>query len=636
MAFAVSGGSLRSTAKAPKPGGYSLQLAPDLAFTYAQIWRKQPEVRTVVDFLARNISQLSLHTFRRLGETDRERLRDHPLAQLLANPNPETTPYRLMRSLVSDRGIFDCAYWAKLGDGGLQRLRPQMVKPVGEDWMTISHFEVKGDRGKIEIPREQVVYFRGYNPDDDLTGVSPIESIRQILSESYQASRMREQVLRNGARISGYLERPANSAAWSDAARSRFREGWRSQYAGHTALEAGGTPILEDGMTFKAAAQNAVDLQYVEARMLTREEVAAAFHIPPPMVGILDKATFSNIQEQHKMLYQDTLGPWLQEIQQDIALQLLPDFDDTENVYVEFNLQEKLRGSFDEQAAQLQSSVGAPYLTRNEARARANLPRVDGGDDLVVPLNVLVGGQASPTDSGTQNLRAAPRHGAKSARRSVKSSDVETTPHVRAAAQVLAKFFARQRDVVMSRLGAKAAAEWWDEDRWNDELTVDLFKLAATTATELGREQAKALGFEPGDYDEDRTLAFLQSVAKSRAEAINSATLAQLEETLGGDEPDPGHVFDQAIENRTDTGSTALVTALAGFAVMEAGKQLVGSRAEKTWLVTSGNPRPEHALMDGETVPIEDNFSNGAKWPGDPVLGADGVAGCSCEVEVTY
>jgi hypothetical protein len=38
-------------------------------------------------------------------------------------------------------------------------------------------------------------------------------------------------------------------------------------------------------------------------------------------------------------------------------------------------------------------------MTRNEARARVNLPQVDGGDDLVTPLNVLIGDQASPTDS---------------------------------------------------------------------------------------------------------------------------------------------------------------------------------------------------------------------------------------------
>jgi len=127
------------------------------------------------------------------------------------------------------------------------------------------------------------------------------------------------------------------------------------------------------------------------SRKLTREEVARSYHVPLPMVGILDHATFSNIVEQHKQLYQDCLGPWLEMMQQEIELQLLPDLPDRDRVYVEFNINEKLRGSFEEQAAQLQAGVGGPYMTRNEARARLNLPQVDGGDELIVPLNVIAG-----------------------------------------------------------------------------------------------------------------------------------------------------------------------------------------------------------------------------------------------------
>jgi hypothetical protein len=59
----------------------------------------------------------------------------------------------------------------------------------------------------------------------------------------------------------------------------------------------------------------------------------------------------------------------------------------------------KLAGSFEEAATQLQTSVGAPFMSRNEARARLNLPHIEDGDGLVTPLNVVVGGQASPTDS---------------------------------------------------------------------------------------------------------------------------------------------------------------------------------------------------------------------------------------------
>jgi phage portal protein BeeE len=48
----------------------------------------------------------------------------------------------------------------------------------------------------------------------------------------------------------------------------------------------------------------------VEFRKLTREEVAAVFDIPPVLLGILDRATFSNVEELHLAFYQDTLGPW--------------------------------------------------------------------------------------------------------------------------------------------------------------------------------------------------------------------------------------------------------------------------------------------------------------------------------------
>ena len=337
------------------------------------------------------------------------------------------------------------------------------------------------------------------------------------------------------------------------------------------------------------------------------------------------------------MLYSETLGPTLARIEDRINTFIVPRVTRTANAYVEFNIEEKLQGDFEEQAAILSTSAGAPWMTRNEVRALRNLPALAGGDELVVPLNVLTGGQASPRDSGEQNRNGVPSGllAVKAApTRSVKSSDVDQEEYVAVAGNVLKRFFERQRRDVLSRLGAKA--DWWDAARWDRELSDDLFRVAVTTSTAIGKDQAAALGFDPDDYDEDRTLRFLQAVAKSRATAINATTKDRLDAALESDEPDPAHVFDEAVSARTESGSTALVAALAGFAVMEAGKQLVGSRATKTWVVTSGNPRAEHAAMDGETVPIEENFSNGATWPGDPVLGADGVAGCMCALQLNY
>jgi uncharacterized protein with gpF-like domain len=55
----------------------------------------------------------------------------------------------------------------------------------------------------------------------------------------------------------------------------------------------------------------------------------------------------------------------------------------------------------------------------------------------------------------------------------------------------------------------------------------------------------------------------------------------------------------------------------------------------KTWRTTSARPRGAHAAIDGETVPVDQPFTNGAMWPGDTALPVDERAGCRCTVEFT-
>ncbi|MDP9145053.1 MAG: phage portal protein [Actinomycetota bacterium] len=404
MPFAISGGRLARVERPAQAAWVptTVRLSDRVTVEYAEIYRAQPQVRTVVDFLARNIAQLGLHVYRRVSDLDRKRVTDHPLAQLLSRPNPHTTPYRFMSEVVSDMAIYDNAVVVKVAfDGqprGLQRVDPRRVTLKGDNPFRADAYEITGPRDKVTVPADQVIHLRGYSSTDERWGSSPLEALRGILAEDYQAQVYREQLWRNGARVSGYLERPIDAPSWSKEGKDKFRDQWQAQYAGDGA-KPGGTPILEDGMRYVPAGTTPRDAQYAESRKLTREEVTAAYHIPLTLVGILDNATYSNISEQHKMMYQDTLAPWLTMIQQELELQLVPDFVGTRNLYIEFNLAEKLRGSFEEQAAQLQTAVGAPWMSRNEARARVNLPQVDGGDELITPLNVLEGGQASPTDS---------------------------------------------------------------------------------------------------------------------------------------------------------------------------------------------------------------------------------------------
>ena len=143
--------------------------------------------------------------------------------------------------------------------------------------------------------------------------------------------------------------------------------------------------------------------QQLESRKLSIAEVANAFHVPPQMVGQDAGSSYNSVTGYREQLYSDTLGTWFERLDQAFNMRLVPQLADPDEVFVEFNVAAKLRLSFDEQARIFQTATGGPIMLRSEARQRLNLPFVPGTDELIVPMNVTEGGQASPTDSGSQN-----------------------------------------------------------------------------------------------------------------------------------------------------------------------------------------------------------------------------------------
>jgi HK97 family phage portal protein len=506
MSFIVASGQLKKIASDATVASWgwgqpqSVMLTPQLAMTYQQIWRAQPQLRTVVGFLARNVGQLALDVYHRVSDTSRVKLVDHPAARLLRRPFPDTkfTRYRLFNGVMHDLCIYDNAFLLKVQFGGepaLLPVAPTNIIPKGTTWSTATQYIVRGDVGEKTVDAEQVVHLHGYTPGDARQGTSPIETLRQILAEEYSATQYREQLWRNGARVAGYLRRPKDAPRWSDDGRARFKTDWQAQYVGD-GPQSGGTPVLEDGMEFVASGVSPKDAQYVESRKLTREEVAVAFYVSPAMVGMTEHANFSSIRELHQMLYQDTLPPFLTQIQQDLENQLLADLDprgaDGE-VYMEFNINEKLRGSFEEQSRSFQSAVGGPWMTRNEARARLNLSGIDGADELIVPLNVVEGGLASPNDTAPNDP-------------STDGNPKALPPGTSDDRAVLWRLYQRQQQSVLSRLGAGKAV-LFDRGRWDGELASDLIEGDLVSS----RDEAESWAAQINDHTEGRLAPALMS-----------------------------------------------------------------------------------------------------------------------------
>ncbi len=522
---------------------------------------------------------------------------------------------------------------------GVIPIPPDRMTIKGDNWLQPELFVVHGSKGDLELTPDQVVHFHGYDPVDLRRGSSPIDSLRSLLAEEFEANRAREQMWRNGGRLTGVLKRPADAPTWDPTARARFREGWRGY------VQSGqGTPILEDGMEYEQLAIDPAKAQYIEARKLTREEVAAAYHIPLPMVGILDHATFSNIKEQHQQLYQDTLGPWLTMIQEEIGLQLISDLPDSDGVYVEFNLQEKLRGSFEEQAQQLQTAVGAPWLTRNEARARMNLPQINGGNDLITPMNVLVGGQASPTDSAPEQAALPKARGrlmlVKAA--GVDKPDLGDFEQERDAfAEALSKWTQRQADRLLTQAGAKADGQpdllaWWDGG--SDDRLAELQSLLAEHGYRIAQLGAWGVldDFNPeaAGWDPEVMLPWLLAAAETHASQHEQAGRDAVQAVQEG----PQEGWQEALRNAAAVWVTASVMRAAtasaearGFGSHDAAG--ASGLTKKIWRTGGKNPRPSHRAQDGERVSLDDVFSNGLRWPGDGMGDAKETANCNCRLE---
>ena len=132
-------------------------------------------------------------------------------------------------------------------------------------------------------------------------------------------------------------------------------------------------------------------------------------------------------------------------------------------------------------------------------------------------------------------------------------------------------------------------------------------------------------------------------MAEGRAEAINSETRKKIQQAMDDaeEDEDPEEVAQHEMDKRGSVDAellgAMLAKTVAGWGSEEACRQAEsqGSKKKvyKEW-VTGANARESHQLMDGERVPIDEPFSNGADWPGDDTLDPDESCGCNCSTRV--
>ena len=365
-----------------------------LNYTAKQLYQTQDNLQAVVNFIANSLAQLPLKVYIRDGETERKRDRDSIAARLLWRPNEDQTSYEFVRALAVEYLVFGTVYVWILPDAesesGLQlRILPSEWIVGSESGSSYSPDVIricnKQGGTAVDVPRSEFIQFKTYSAGNPGGYLSPISALRQTLQEQIEAGRFRRDLWRSSGRLNAQILRPANVAPWDDETRKKFATAFRDAW-GAGGSKAGSIPIMEDGMEIKPFATSFKESEWADSVKLSREAVAAAYGINPSLIWHSNTQTYASAKDNARALYADCLGPIIQMIQQRINAFLLPKIGADSRIYVEFDLEEKLKGSFEERAQILQSAVGGPWMTRDEARAYNNMPPIPGGDQLIVPL----------------------------------------------------------------------------------------------------------------------------------------------------------------------------------------------------------------------------------------------------------
>jgi HK97 family phage portal protein len=635
---------------------------------YSAIYRKQPSVATLVDKIANSAARLSVKVWDITSENGKVEDTSSAYAKLMANPSSELSPMSFWRWTFSTYEIYGEAFWYKQRarkdsfgrpTGPVVNLLPMHPSRVAVHRLETGEVEYiftlgVASAGILKAPASDVVAFLRYNPDNLMRGLSRLEPLNSTLLNEDAARRANSSFWTRGARPSFVLTHPGEL---SQPAQDRIKASVDARHAG--ADNMGGTMILEEGMTPQIIQLNAEEMQYIESRKMNLQEACMVFDVPPPVVHILDHATFSNITEQMRSMYRDTMSPRLEDVESVIDFSLLPEFFNTGVRETEFDMTEVLRGDFETRADKAVTLRQSGIFTGNESRDLVGLSKSSDAEmdklyanAALVPLGapketVAVTAPVTPTPAQAGEADAAAGESAavadsskslmrkvlaatgrvKSSKKDIRSTLV--TEHEKA----LSSFFDKQRAAVKAKASSKAAGVF-DPSAWDGDLASILHTLSKATAQAIGTKVAADLG---GQYSGDGIASYLESNSADTAKKINQTTADEIAKAFenASDTEDPADtvdgVFDGEVAARGGQISSSRVAVVGGLAALVAAR--LSSAKTKTWVVTSGKPRASHSAMDGETVGLNELFSNGMNGPGDYSGGADEVAGCTCDLQ---
>ena len=327
---------------------------------------------------------------------------EHPLYRIIHDePNSEMASFIWREAMLTHLLLWGNSYSQIIRSGrgkiiGLYPLLPDHMEVDRDEksgQLTYTYSTTKGET--VRLRPEDVLHIPGLG-FDGIMGYSPIAVEKNAIGLGIAAEEYGSKFFSNGATPSGILTHP-NTVKNPKA----LREAWMEAYGGSS--NSNRVAILEEGMTFTRISMPNNEAQFLETRKIQVSEICRIYRVPPHMIGDLDRATFSNIENQSISFAVHTIRPWLVRIEQAMNRALFPE-KEKGIFYVRFNMDGLMRGDYKSRMEGYAIGRQNGWLNANDIRALENMnpiPEEQGGNVYLVngnmiPIHVAVQAKAAP------------------------------------------------------------------------------------------------------------------------------------------------------------------------------------------------------------------------------------------------
>jgi HK97 family phage portal protein len=341
--------------------------------------------------LAETLASTPIKVYKKTKE-GREEASDNDLYDILHNkPNDEMSPFNFKEVMMLNQNLGGNAFaqkiFNKFGDIiGLYPLRWQDVKIDRQKNGELIYKIKQEDKTEKILTRKDIFHVPGMSYDG-VNGLSPIEYVNRAIKLGLSYEEFGEKFYQNGANASGIVEHPD---AMSEEAFLRFKREFARAFQG---LANSGKPIiLEGGAKYTQLTMKPADAQLLESKRFQIEDIARIYRVPLHLIQDLTRSTNNNIEHQSLEFVMYTMLPHFQRWEENINMQLLTREQRKQGYYVEFKIDNLLRGDSKSRAESYRIGRDAGYLSVNEVRKMENLDPIDNGNIYLQPLNYIEAG----------------------------------------------------------------------------------------------------------------------------------------------------------------------------------------------------------------------------------------------------